>query len=222
MHPTKVYIMASYLHCKIQRIWKNQWKCEQIRPGTSNLHLFEILQTQIETRSWWSCGQLSIPLVHNFFLLTHFAISWFQRLFQSHEEKKDVQSIGRIVHNLLLNLLLHYGDCQIKEQIYTGCPTNSGTLNFHWYFVDILKNKHILISSDKTLSSGRYDIGIIISEDNVWSDEIKICNIFEYQSNENWAFRFFGTPGIHIRITIYYITFSFIAWICSKSSLIYK
>ena len=29
------------------------------------------------------------------------------------------------------------------------------------------------------------------SEDNVLSDEIKICYIFEYQSNENRAFCFF-------------------------------
>ena len=29
-------------------------------------------------------------------------------------------------------------------------------------------------------------------EDNVLSDEIKICNIFDYQSNENRAFRFWG------------------------------
>ena len=34
------------------------------------------------------------------------------------------------------------------------------------------------------------------SEDNVLSNEIKICYIFEYQSNENRAFRFFGTPDI--------------------------
>ena len=44
------------------------------------------------------------------------------------------------------------------------------------------------------------------SEDNVLSDDIKICYIFEYQSNENWAFWFFfffffffwggGTPSI--------------------------
>ena len=34
------------------------------------------------------------------------------------------------------------------------------------------------------------------SEDNILSDEIKICSIFEYQSNENRVFRFFGTPGI--------------------------
>ena len=32
------------------------------------------------------------------------------------------------------------------------------------------------------------------SEDNVLSDEIKICYISEYQSNENWAFRFLGHP----------------------------
>ena len=31
------------------------------------------------------------------------------------------------------------------------------------------------------------------SEDNVLSDEIKICYIFEFQSNENRAFHFFGT-----------------------------
>ena len=34
------------------------------------------------------------------------------------------------------------------------------------------------------------------SEGNVLSDEVKICYIFEYQSNENRAFRFFGTLGI--------------------------
>ena len=39
----------------------------------------------------------------------------------------------------------------------------------------------------------------IFSEDNVLSDEIKICYIFEYQSNENRAFRFFGTPGIFLK-----------------------
>ena len=31
----------------------------------------------------------------------------------------------------------------------------------------------------------------LFSEDNVLSDEIKICYISEYQSNENRAFRFF-------------------------------
>ena len=30
------------------------------------------------------------------------------------------------------------------------------------------------------------------SEDNVLSDEIKMCYIFEYQSNENQAFHFLG------------------------------
>ena len=40
------------------------------------------------------------------------------------------------------------------------------------------------------------DLGSILSEDNVLSDEIKqICFSFEFQSNENRAFRFFGTPG---------------------------
>ena len=40
------------------------------------------------------------------------------------------------------------------------------------------------------------------SEDNVLSDEIKICYIFEFQSNENRAFRvfFYRTPGIMVVI----------------------
>ena len=36
----------------------------------------------------------------------------------------------------------------------------------------------------------------LFSEDNVLSDEIKICYIFKYQSNENQAFCSFRTPGI--------------------------
>ena len=34
-------------------------------------------------------------------------------------------------------------------------------------------------------------------EDNVLSDEIKICYIFEYQSNENRSFRFFGGHPVY-------------------------
>ena len=42
------------------------------------------------------------------------------------------------------------------------------------------------------------------SKDNVSSDEIKICSIFEYQSNKIWAFRFFfffflGGGGVDTR-----------------------
>ena len=36
-------------------------------------------------------------------------------------------------------------------------------------------------------------------EDNVLSDEIKICYIFEFQSNENQAFPlFWGTHGVFL------------------------
>ena len=38
------------------------------------------------------------------------------------------------------------------------------------------------------------------SEDYVLSDEIKICYILEFQSNENWAFPFFGTPSIMLQV----------------------
>ena len=44
------------------------------------------------------------------------------------------------------------------------------------------------------------------SEGNVLSDEIKICYIFEFQSNENRAFRFFGTPGIVNHCSVSQIT----------------
>ena len=44
----------------------------------------------------------------------------------------------------------------------------------------------------------------LILEDNVWFDEIKICYIFEYQSNENRAFRF-----IIIIIIIFFFFFFF-------------
>ena len=49
------------------------------------------------------------------------------------------------------------------------------------------------------------------SEDNVLSDEINICYIFEYQSNENWAFRFFWTPVIYqvSVISYFYEPFAF-------------
>ena len=45
----------------------------------------------------------------------------------------------------------------------------------------------------------------LFSDDNFLSDEIKICYIFEYKStcNENWAFRFLGTPGIAIKGMVY-------------------
>ena len=43
------------------------------------------------------------------------------------------------------------------------------------------------------------------SEDNDLSDEIKLCYIFEYQSNKNLAFCFFGTPGITMDLDITYL-----------------
>ena len=40
------------------------------------------------------------------------------------------------------------------------------------------------------------DLSIILFRRQCLSEEIKLCYIFEYQCNENRAFRFFGTPGI--------------------------
>ena len=54
----------------------------------------------------------------------------------------------------------------------------------------VLRNEHRFKTTQQILM-------ILVSfflEDNVLSDEIKICYIFEYQSNENRAFRFVGHP----------------------------
>ena len=59
---------------------------------------------------------------------------------------------------------------------------------------DVLRNYHAI----KTAQPISMIFVSFFSEDNVLSDEIKICCIFEYQSNENRAFRFFGTPSIVI------------------------
>ena len=39
------------------------------------------------------------------------------------------------------------------------------------------------------------------SEDNVLSDDTKKCYIFEYQSNENWAFHFLGGHPVYYKGT---------------------
>ena len=51
----------------------------------------------------------------------------------------------------------------------------------------VLRNNHRI----KTITKLPMILVLFFSEDNVLSDEIKICYIFEYQSNENRAFRFF-------------------------------
>ena len=51
---------------------------------------------------------------------------------------------------------------------------------------------HVLMNDHRIKSTQPISLILVsfFSEDNVLSDEIKICNIFEYQSNENRAFRF--------------------------------
>ena len=64
----------------------------------------------------------------------------------------------------------------------------------------VLRNGHRI----KTIQPISMILVSFFSEDNVLSDEIKICCIFEYQSNANRAFRFFGTPGIDVSIHDWY------------------
>ena len=56
----------------------------------------------------------------------------------------------------------------------------------------VLRNDHRI----KTTQPFAMILVSFFLEDNVLSDEIKICYIFECQSNESPAFPFFGTPGI--------------------------
>ena len=56
----------------------------------------------------------------------------------------------------------------------------------------VLKNYHRI----KTTQPISMILVSFLSEHNVLSDEIEECYIFEYQSNENRAFHFLGTPGI--------------------------
>ena len=75
-----------------------------------------------------------------------------------------------------------------------------------------IDNYHVLINDNRIKTTQPISMILVsfFSEDNVLSDEIKICFIFEYQSNENRAFPFFGgTPGIGqniIHIIIHVIT----------------
>ena len=55
------------------------------------------------------------------------------------------------------------------------------------------KLKMTVLRNDNKIKTAKPISMILVSffsEDNVLSDEIKICYIFEYQSNENRAFRF--------------------------------
>ena len=58
----------------------------------------------------------------------------------------------------------------------------------------VLRNDHRIKTTQPILMI----LVSFFSEDNVLSDEIKICYIFEYQiqRNENEGFYFLGTPGI--------------------------
>ena len=51
---------------------------------------------------------------------------------------------------------------------------------------------HVLRNYHKTITTQAILLSFFQSEDKVLSDEIKICYSFEYQGNENRAFRFFG------------------------------
>ena len=56
-----------------------------------------------------------------------------------------------------------------------------------------LENDHIF----KTAQPISMILVSFFPEYNVLSDEIKICYIFDYQSNENWAFRSWRDRSLH-------------------------
>ena len=106
-----------------------------------------------------------------------------------------------------------------------GVPQNSGTLDFCYFEMkknmaylatmygsqkshypwlkcheheEKIDNDYVLRNDHRIKTTQPISMILVsfFSEDNVLSDEIKLCD-FEYQSNENQTFRsFFGTPGI--------------------------
>ena len=65
----------------------------------------------------------------------------------------------------------------------------------------VLRNDHRI----KTTQPISMIFVFFFSEDNILSDEIKKCYIFEYQSNKNRGFHFFGTPGINASVMLCYV-----------------
>ena len=74
---------------------------------------------------------------------------------------------------------------------YTSCIPHADLTKFMNVFQEICRIKSI-----NTTEPNQMILVSFFTEDNALSDEIKICCIFEYQSNENQAFHFFGTPSI--------------------------
>ena len=81
-----------------------------------------------------------------------------------------------------------------RESLWTALPYVNCSRRFKKIVNDRVSRNGFRIN---TTEPNHMILVSFFSEDNVLSDEIKICYIFEFQSNENRAFRFFGgTPGI--------------------------
>ena len=85
-----------------------------------------------------------------------------------------------------------------RENLWTAIPTVNSSCRFNkihkwlWVCDCVLRN----CCRINTIEPNHMILVSIFSEDNVLSNEIKICYILSFQSSENQAFCFFGIPCI--------------------------
>ena len=81
-----------------------------------------------------------------------------------------------------------------RENLWTAIPAVNSSYKFNKLRInDCVSRNGCRINTTAPI---QMILVSFFSEDNVLSDETKICYIFEYQSNENRAFCIFGKPGI--------------------------
>ena len=84
---------------------------------------------------------------------------------------------------------------QRENLLWTAIPAVNSPRRFNKFALTVFQEM-VVESNDMILVS-------FFSEDNVLSDEIKICYIFEYQSTKVERSAFWGTPGIERYICVY-------------------
>ena len=89
-----------------------------------------------------------------------------------------------------------------RENLWTAIPAVNSSRRFIKFVNDCVSRNGCRIN---TIEPNQMILVSFFSDDNTLSDEIKICSIFEYQSNENRAFRFFGdTRYSELQELLYY------------------
>ena len=103
-------------------------------------------------------------------------------------------SVGLAVHKFSFVLFCLHGSLGFRATMCGSQKSHYPWLKCH-EIAEEIDNDYVLRNDNriKILKPISKILVSFFSEDNVLSDEVKLCyNIFEYQSNENQAFRFLG------------------------------